>query len=131
MARVITLDAGVLIAMLDGKDSHHDWATRFLVDHCDADFVMPALTYAECLVRPTQKSAADAFLVSIAGLGLEIVDATAASAMQIALIRATTKLRMPDAVVVATSVMKGSALATTDQTLAKAAAQQSLAVFVP
>ena len=117
--------------MLDSKDSHHEWATRFLVDHCDAAFIMPALTFAECLVRPTQKNAADAFLASIAGLDLDVTDVSAASAMQIAHIRATSKLRMPDAVVVAASLINGSALATTDQTLAKAATKQGVPVFSP
>jgi predicted nucleic acid-binding protein len=131
MARVITLDAGVLIAMLNERDKHHEWATRLLIDFSDAEFVMPALTYAECLVRPTQAGQVAQFESNISGLALELVELTAERAAGVARIRAETKLRMPDAVVLATALEKSSWVATTDGVLARAAENSGVTVHNP
>ena len=131
MARVITLDAGVLIAMLDGSDTHHDWATRLLIDHTEAQFVMSALTNAECLVRPAQAGVVQRFLDGIHGLDIDVVEVTETGALHLAQVRADTKLRMPDAAIIATALARASAVATTDRAVAEAARGQGLTVFGP
>ncbi len=131
MARVITLDAGVLIAMLNERDAHHNWATEILMDSADAEFVMPALTYGECLVRPTQVDLVNAFLDNIRGFGLNVIDLTADGAVRVARVRAETKLRMPDAVVLATALENSASLATTDARLAEVAQAQGVEVHAP
>jgi predicted nucleic acid-binding protein len=131
MARVITLDAGVLIAMLDEKNAHHEWAVRLLIDHSDARFMMPSITYAECLVRPAQKNLVEKFLGNIRGLAIEVTELTESTAVQLAQVRADSKLRMPDAVVLTTALMNGASVATTDEALAKAAQKMKVAAFKP
>jgi predicted nucleic acid-binding protein len=131
MAAIITLDAGVIIAMLNEQDTHHEWATRLLIDCSEADFVMPALTYAECLIRPTQADQVHGFLSNIAGLGLRIVDLTAQGAFGVARVRAETKLRMPDAVVLSTALDESAWIATTDKVLAQAARSQGVTAHYP
>lgn len=131
MGRVITLDAGVLIAMLNERDVHHAWATEFLIDSADAEFIMPALTYGECLVRPAQADQVNAFLANIDGLALNVIELTADGAVRVARVRAETKLRMPDAVVLSTALEHSSSLATTDARLAEVAQAQGVAVHKP
>ncbi|MBA2632679.1 MAG: type II toxin-antitoxin system VapC family toxin [Chloroflexi bacterium] len=116
------VDAGVIIGVLDGADAHHASARRVLSAAVTAgDFLaVPASVYAEVLVSPARrgsaaKQAVDDFL---ADLPADVEPITRQSAARAAELRAThgRRLRLPDALVVATAIhLKADRILTTDR----------------
>ena len=108
------LDAGILIAVLDGTDVHHAAASetvRSALERGDR-LVLPASAYAEILVAPHRRggeavATVDAF---VDALPAAVEPATRAVATQAAELRARhgARLRLPDALVVATAVVLGA-----------------------
>ena len=108
------LDAGILIAVLDGTDVHHAAASaamRWALERGDR-LVLPASAYAEILVAPHRRggeavATVDAFVDE---LPLAVEHATRAIAAQAAELRARhgARLRLPDALVIATAVVLGA-----------------------
>lgn len=108
------LDAGVLIAVLDGGDAHHAAASdvvRVVLARGDR-LVLPASAYAEILVAPNRRggeavTTVDAF---VDALPAAVEPATRAIAAQAAELRARhgARLRLPDALVVATAMVVGA-----------------------
>lgn len=114
------IDAGVLIAFLDGDDVHHDAARSALSNALDnaERLSIAASALAECLVGPARRSTKavelvrtviDRLPVSVAHLDEEI-------ATQAAMLRARHRsLKLPDALVIATAEHSGADhLITTD-----------------
>lgn len=130
MARLI-LDASALIALYNDKDKHHDWALEMFIQTIDFELTMPVLTFAEALVHPQRHGKKKQFQTGVKGLGIEVKPVLAESAEQIAELRASTKLRMPDVLVLNDAINTQGAVATTDDLLAKTAASFSLAVYSP
>lgn len=115
------LDAGVVIAGLDADDAHYaaaGVALRAAREQGDS-FVLPASAYAEVLVRPAARGAATVARVDAAldGLAISIADADREIARLAATLRARhPRLRLPDALVIATAVeLDADHLLTTDQ----------------
>ena len=118
---MIVLDAGVVIAVLDATDVHHQAArealSAALLD--PVELVLPASAYAEVLVAPSRAGAAavatvDAF---IDGLPARIEPTSRAIAASAAALRARhgSALRLPDALVIATAeVLRAERVLTTD-----------------
>ncbi len=115
------LDAGVVIAGLDGNDARHAAATEALsaARGRGDSFIVPASTYAEILVQPASQgpatvarvdAALDAMAISIAAADREI-------ARSAATLRARhPSLRLPDVLVIASAVeLDADHLLTTDQ----------------
>lgn len=130
-AACIVLDAGVLIAHLDGDDAFHDWVEELLESHADATYCAPSLTVAECLVRPARLGSVSRAERLLDRLGLERVPLRSDDAVDLAAVRAETGLRMPDAVVVQAAERLRAAIATSDRVLARAARARGLVVFHP
>jgi predicted nucleic acid-binding protein len=130
MARVI-LDSSALIALYSNHDKHHDWAMKMFMETIEFQLAMPVLTYAEALIHPLRSGKKKEFQAGIRGLGIEISSIPHESVDQIAELRASTKLRMPDVVVLSEAMNTSSAIATTDQLLAKTASSFSLPVYSP
>ncbi len=108
------LDAGVVIAILDGSDVHHDAAIAAVATAMDRgdDLVLPASAYAEVLVAPHRRgpdavATVDEFVDALPG---DVEPATRAIAAQAAELRAQhgTGLRLPDALVIATALALGA-----------------------
>ncbi|MCU0506117.1 MAG: type II toxin-antitoxin system VapC family toxin [Chloroflexi bacterium] len=108
------LDAGVVIAVLDGSDVHHAAATLAVAAAMDRgdDLVLPASAYAEVLVAPHRRgpeavATVNAFLDA---LPASIEPATRAIAARAAELRAAhgTALRPPDTLVIATVLALGA-----------------------
>lgn len=118
---MIVLDAGVLIAHLDPADAFHTRAVAFLEDHATASLAMNVVTVAECLVRPTHAGAADAVTRAIDRLAIRQIGIDAGEAQDLAAVRASIRLRMPDAIVLHTAQQLRAELVTTDAALARAA----------
>ena len=130
MARVI-LDSSALIALYSDYDEHHEWAMRIFAETLESQLAMPVLTYAEALIHPLRAGKKNLFEAGIRGLGIQISSISAEAIDQIAELRASTKLRMPDVVVLNEAISTDSAIATTDQLLAKTANSFSITVYYP
>lgn len=131
MAGVVVLDASALIALYDSGDRHHAWAREMFIDTIDSSLAMSALTYAEVFVHPTRAAKAREFEKTLAGLGMDVVGVRPEDAVEIARIRATTSLKMPDSIVLHVATRLSASLATTDQSLAREASQLAIVVLSP
>lgn len=92
---------------------------------------MTALTHAEVLVHPERSSKLDKFLKSLASLGMSITPIEATDSNKLAVIRASTSLKMPDAVVLLQAMKVDGSIATTDQRLVSEAKRKRVGVFHP
>jgi len=108
------LDAGVLIGVLDASDAHHHAAKRAVsasVERGDS-IIVPASAYAECLVGPSRsgREAVRAVDVFLADLAAEVEPATRQVSARAAQLRARhgKRLRLPDALVLATAIHLGA-----------------------
>jgi predicted nucleic acid-binding protein len=115
------LDAGVVIAMLDGTDAHHAESRAALREALDRgdDLVLPASAYAECLVGPLRRGPEAAATVDafIEALPTRVEPVTRSIARAAAALRARhgRALRLPDALVLATAIeLRAHSLLTTD-----------------
>jgi predicted nucleic acid-binding protein len=131
MAGLVVLDAGALIALMNTKDAHYDWARSVFVDTIESELVMSTLSYAETLVYPARTNRVAEFEEGVSGLEIEIHDLPAKAASEFASLRAATSLRMPDVAVLQLALSLGAEIATTDKALAAAARQRSIGVFQP
>ena len=108
------LDAGVIIAILDASDAHHDAAAHALSAARNAgdQLVLPASAYAECLVAPYRRGPDAVAVVNafVDALPARIEPASRAIAGSAAELRArhAGALRLPDALVVATAIVLGA-----------------------
>lgn len=127
----IVLDASVLIALWDDSDAHHAWALEFFNSTLTHDLAISALTHAEVMVRPIRNQMLALFDSGIRGLNLQVVPVTGTDSAEMASIRASHGLAMPDSVVVAAARRVEGALATCDRRLAKVARDLGLATFAP
>ena len=118
---LIHLDAGVIIGLLNADDDHHGSASAALAraQHDRDRFAMAASAFADCLVGPARRGDRAVTVVEqlFERLPIEIVVLDAATAHTAATLRARHKrLRLPDALVIATAI-RGAAdeLITTDR----------------
>ena len=113
------VDAGVIIAILNSSDVHHA-AARAAVTRARSrgeELAIPASAYAEVLVGPYRQGTSAAAKVDefLAALPARVEPATREVATTAAKLRAQhgTKLRLPDALVVATALQLNAALVLT------------------
>lgn len=115
------LDAGVIIAFLDGADAHHDAARSALSTALDnaERLSIAASALAECLVGPARRSTKAVELVRavIDRLPVTVVHLDEEIATQAATLRARHRsLKLPDALVIATAEhSRADQLITTDR----------------
>lgn len=128
MAKVIILDANLLIGFLDASDSHHTSSLNLLERRFADGFGASVLTVAEALVHPTRTERQDAAMAAILSIGVQLISLEASEAAALARVRNTYRLRMPDAVALHTALSTGSALATFDEAVAAAAERAGVAV---
>jgi predicted nucleic acid-binding protein len=131
LAQLVVLDASALIALASDTDPNHNWALEMFRDTAAFGIQMTALTQAEVLVHPARAGKLDKFLKLIGALGLEITTVEGSDSSQIAKIRATTSLKMPDAVVLSQAIKVEGSIATTDLKLARVAKEKGVGVFSP
>ena len=125
---MIVLDAGVLIAVEQPDDAHHAAALRFLEANADERFAAVGVTIAESLVHAVTTEQAEDLLEDYELLGIEPLDVWGSSAGAVARIRAETRLRMPDALVVHACEREHAELVTMDAALARAAVNRGIRV---
>jgi predicted nucleic acid-binding protein len=125
---VIVLDANVLIGFLDANDSHHAAAVELLERRFASGFASSVLTVAEALVHPTRAERQDAAMTALASIGVRVIPLEASDASELARVRNSYRLRMPDAVALHTAIRTGSELATFDMALTAAAMNAGVSV---
>jgi len=115
------LDAGVLIAVMEQRDLHHSAAHRAVADERKAghQLVLPAAAYAEIMVKPSARSDDAAHDVDdfVDALPATVEPVTRSIAAEAARLRARhgRRIRLPDALVIATATAIGAArVLTTD-----------------
>jgi predicted nucleic acid-binding protein len=105
---VAVLDASVFIAYLDPDDAHHASSVAALRE--SETLVLPASAYAEILVYPYERGPAVVRHVesAIAELPVEIEPTGVEIARRAAELRAKKRVRLPDALVIATGDFLGA-----------------------
>jgi predicted nucleic acid-binding protein len=120
VAAVIVVDASVLIAFLEPSDAAHHEAVALMLSTVGQQRIIHALTLAEVLVgAPTSAAASAVWDTIVHHMRFTVSDAPDAGL--IATIRRTTRLKMPDAVVLATAVAENARVASFDNRLLAAA----------
>ncbi len=116
------LDAGVLIGFLDASDAHHDAAHREIragLERGDR-ISIPASAFAEVLVGPSRRGAdaVDSVQEFVERVPIEVATLDADTAVVAADLRARlgSRLRLPDALVIATALdLDADVLVTSDR----------------
>ena len=115
------IDAGVLIGFLDESDAHHHTSTReFESARHQGEVMIPASALAESMVAPARHGDAslDAVREFVERLPLGVAQLDAEIAIIAAQVRAQfgPRLKLPDALVIATAInLKADVLVTTDR----------------
>ena len=122
----LILDASVLIGLLDDADRHHDRAVDDVeaADREGQQLLLPASAYSETLVAFARARRLDEARGAIAGMGITVVSLTDTIAERAAELRARhERLRLPDAIVLATAQELGGRLLSYDRRLSQLAEQ--------
>lgn len=127
---MIVLDANVMIALLDADDPHHADVLEVMETVVDDELAASVLTVAEALVHPSRAGVGSRALDALVSVGITTIPPADESALALADLRATTGIRMPDAVVLHAAIATGSRLATFDRTLALAARERGVGVIL-
>jgi len=115
------IDAGVLIGFLDESDAHHEASTRELESaRRPGEIAIPASALAESMVAPARKGdpSLEAVREFIDRLPVFVAELNAELAIIAAQVRARhgQKLKLPDALVVATAInLEADVLVTSDR----------------
>ncbi len=120
----LILDASVLIGLLDTADAHHDRAIDDVeaADREGRQLLLPASAYSETLVAFARARRLEEARRAITAMGITIVSLTDTIAERAAELRAHhTRLRLPDAIVLATAQEMGGSLLSYDHRLAQLA----------
>jgi predicted nucleic acid-binding protein len=120
----LILDASVLIGLLDSADTHHDRAIDDVegADREGRQLLLPASAYSETLVAFARARRLEEARRAITAMGITIVSLTDTIAERAAELRAHhTRLRLPDAIVLATAQEMGGKLLSYDRRLSQLA----------
>jgi predicted nucleic acid-binding protein len=122
----LILDASVLIGLLDTADAHHAQALHDTeaADRTGRSLLVPASAYSEALVAFARANRIEDAREAIAAMGFVVVPLTASIAERAAELRARhERLRLPDAIVLASVHELGGELLSYDHYLARLAGQ--------
>ncbi len=116
----LILDASVLIGLLDTANAHHASAIddTEAADLAGQQLLVPASAYSEALVAFARAERVGEAREAIAAMGIAVTPLTAAVGEQAAELRARhERLRLPDAIVLATARVLGGELLSYDRRL--------------
>ena len=125
MGRIV-FDANVVIALFDSKNIHHEDAVRIYLASTSSSIHLSALTYAEILTHPAGSNKLRDFVSNLASGGFEVEQISQELSIEIAKVRHNTRLKMPDACVLALAKSLDSELITADRQLAEKAKQMKV-----
>jgi predicted nucleic acid-binding protein len=119
---VIVVDASVLIAHLDDADALHEDALTALLELADQPLAASPLTVAEVLVGPARQSRLTAAVDALQQLELQEIPFAPDAPARLAVLRASTSLKLPDCcVVLAAQDGRADAILTFDERLRRVA----------
>jgi len=126
---VIVADASWIVALRDPADRHHREAVALNETLGNEPAILHPVTLAECLVAPAKLG-----LLDEAGAALraafDVVEVDSGAPARWASLRADTRLRLPDAIVLDTALhQRARAIVTFDDKLAARAAARNLAIL--
>lgn len=123
-----TLDAGVVIAVLDATDAHHESARSLLRAALAAGepLACSPITLAEVLVGPARAGRLVETEHILELLGIVTTPFPANAPSRLARLRAESGMKLPDCCVLLAAVQTESSLITFDDALAKAATRLGL-----
>ena len=122
----LILDASVLIGLLDTADAHHRSAIDDVeaADQVGTRLLTPASAYSEALVSFARAGRLQDARTAIAAMGISVEPLTAKIAETAAALRARhDRLRLPDAIVLATAQQLSATLLTYDEQLSRIASK--------
>ncbi len=126
-----TLDASVLIALMNAGDAHHrDAVTLVRRAAIAGDLIAHLLTIAESAVGAAEHGRLQQVRDAFAGLGLATAPGDPYQPWRLAELRARTRLALPDCCVLDVALESQGALATFDVRLAAAAHEHGVPVAV-
>jgi predicted nucleic acid-binding protein len=120
----LILDASVLIGLLDTADAHHERAINDVetADRDGRELWLPASAYSETLVAFARAGRLDEARQAVGAMGITVVPLTDTIAERGAELRARhDRLRLPDAIVLATAQELGGRLLSYDRRLSQLA----------
>ncbi len=127
MARLIVADASVLIAHLDGADAFHQRATARLEEAAGQRLAASPITLAEVLVGPVRVGQAAEAQAALRTLEIEEVPLGPGAPSRLAVLRATTNLKLPDCCVLLAAEDATGTVLSFDERLVAVAATLGLA----
>ncbi len=123
---MIVLDASVIIAYLDGENTHHARSEELLAREIDEDFGANSLTLAEVLVMPARENHMDTVRTILRNLEVQELAFPDDTAVKVAQLRADTGLKMPDCCVLLAAEHAGARVASFNHQLIKTAIARHL-----
>jgi predicted nucleic acid-binding protein len=122
---VIVLDASVLIAHLDARDTLHDQAEEALFGIASTTLAASPLTVAEVLVGPARAGRLDEAVAALRTIGLAEVPLAPTASARLAELRASSGMKLPDCcVILAAETSQADAVVTFDRRLEAEAARR-------
>jgi predicted nucleic acid-binding protein len=124
----LILDASILIGLLDTADPHHDRAIDEVeaADRQGQPLLLPASAYSEMLVAFARARRLEEARRAISAMGITVVSLTDTIAERAAELRARhNRLRLPDAIVLATAQQLGGRLLSYDRRLSRLAGKST------
>jgi predicted nucleic acid-binding protein len=125
---VIVLDASVLIAHLDGRDAHHERATRLLLDAGVEPLGASTISLAETLVGPARGDRLTEAGEMLDRLGVAELQVGRGGPSRLARLRADTGCKLPDCCVLLAAQEFDGTVASFDDDLSHAAKTLGLAI---
>ena len=126
---MIVLDASVLIAHLDERDTHHERASRLLAETGAESLGASTITLADTLVAPARRGRLDDVLAALDRLGVTELALADGAPGQLARLRAETGCKLPDCCVLLAGRESGGTVASFDSTLVDTAESLGLSTL--
>lgn len=127
----LVADASFIIALLNPRDAHHTWAQSVFSLHEREDIRTTTINLAEAMVRPYQTGQAVDFEEALAELEIHVWNVREGDESELAELRASSRLKMPDALVLFCAIRTASSVATADRALAVTVRQSGLKAYCP
>ncbi len=126
---MIVLDARVLIAHLDERDTHHERASRLLADTGAEPLGASTITLAETLVAPTRAGRLKDVAAALDRLGVTELPLGEEAPARLARLRVKAGCKLPDCCVLLAAQEQAATVASVDSTLIDAARGLGLSIL--
>lgn len=125
---MIVLDASVLIGYLNATDAHYVAAQELLEGVADDELMASTVTIAESLVTPATRGHLDHAQSVLEDLGVGEVPLGKDASVRLAILRAETRLKLPDCCVLLAAEDARADVASFDDRLRRAARSRRIPV---